>query len=272
MGKSTTAVNLGAHLASFGKKVLLIDLDPQSNSTFALGIDPGETKISLYQALIDNFPIEDVIKETDDPNYKVVPSSSDLAGATVELVNLDGREFRLKNALSKIQTKFDYIFLDCPPSLCLLTVNALVASDEVIIPVQCEYFALNGLTQLLDTIFLVGNSLNPSLKVMGALLTMYDRRLKLSDEVLKEVRRDFPGYVFNAIIPKSVSLAEAPRFGKTILQYDPDSPGALAYSELAREIIELETKTDKLEISDNPESNNNQQQEPTENAQTASNL
>lgn len=248
VGKSTTAVNLGAYLAAMGRKVLLVDLDPQSNSTFALGISPNEAKASLYQSLIDNFPIEDIIRETADPNYKIIPSSPDLAGATVELVNLEGREFKLKNVLSKIQTDFDYIFLDCPPSLCLLTVNALVASDEVIIPVQCEYFALNGLIQLLDTIFLVSNSLNPSLKVMGALLTMYDRRLKLSDEVLKEVRRDFPGYVFNAVIPKSVGLAESPRHGKTILQYDQNSQGALAYKELAEEIIELDKKTDTLEM------------------------
>lgn len=242
MGKSTTAVNLGAYLAGMGKQALLIDLDPQTNATLALGIDPEKSKPNLYNVLIDNFPAEDAIKEVGIFGYKIIPSSSDLAGATVELVNMQNREFKLKEAISKIQTDYDYILIDCPPSLCLLTVNALVASEKVIIPVQCEYFALNGLSQLWDTIHLVSSGLNPSLKVMGALLTMHDRRLKLSWDVIKEVRRNFPGYVFDSIIPKCVSLAEAPRFGKTIFQYAPDSQGAMAYRQLAQEIIDLEQK------------------------------
>ncbi len=240
VGKSTTAVNVGAYLAEIGKQALLIDLDPQTNATLALGIDPEKSKPNLYNVLIDNFPAEDAIKEVGIFGYKIIPSSSDLAGATVELVNMQNREFKLKEAISKIQTDYDYILIDCPPSLCLLTVNALVASDKVIIPVQCEYFALNGLSQLWDTIHLVSGGLNPSLKVMGALLTMHDRRLKLSWDVIKEVRRNFPGYVFDSIIPKCVSLAEAPRFGKTIFQYAPDSQGAMAYRQLAQEIIQLE--------------------------------
>lgn len=240
VGKSTTAVNLGVYLAGLGKQVLLVDLDPQANATLALGINPKNLKANLYQALIDNFSPEDIIKDIGIFGYKIIPSSTDLAGATVELVGLENREFKLKEVLSRLQTNFDYILIDCPPSLCLLTVNGLVASDKVIIPVQCEYFALNGLSQLLDTISLVGNSLNPSLKIMGVLLTMHDRRLKLSWEVIKEVRRNFPGHVFDAIIPKCVSLAEAPRFSKTILQYAPASEGANAYRQFAQEIIELE--------------------------------
>ncbi len=242
VGKSTTAVNLGVYLVGLGKQVLLVDLDPQANATLAMGINPKNLKANLYQVLIDNFSPEDIIKDIGIFGYKIIPSSTDLAGATVELVGLENREFKLKEALSRLQTNFDYILIDCPPSLCLLTVNGLVASDKVIIPVQCEYFALNGLSQLLDTISLVGNSLNPSLKIMGVLLTMHDRRLKLSWEVIKEVRRNFPGHVFDAIIPKCVSLAEAPRFSKTILQYAPNSEGANAYRQFAQEIIELENE------------------------------
>lgn len=223
----------------------MVDLDPQANATSSLGIDPKSLKANLYQALIDNFSPEDITKDIGIFNYKIIPSSSDLAGATVELVGLENREFKLKEALSRLQAPYDYVLIDCPPSLCLLTVNGLVASDKVIIPVQCEYFALNGLSQLLDTISLVGQGLNPSLKILGALLTMHDRRTKLSWEVMKEVRRNFPGYVFDAVIPKCVSLAEAPRFGKTIFQYAPQSEGANAYRQLAQEIIELENNNNQ---------------------------
>ena len=240
-GKTTTATNLAAYLAALGKYILLVDLDPQANATSGLGFTPESLEKNLYHALSEEIYPEEAIRRTNLFGYDLLPSNGDLAGAAIELVNLPEREFKLYNILHRVRTNYDYILIDCPPSLCLLTVNALVASEKVIIPVQCEYLALNGLSQLLDTINLVSKGLNPALKVMGALLTMHDRRLKLSWEVIKEVRRNFPGYVFDAIIPKCVSLAEAPRFGKTILQYAPNSEGAMAYRQLAEEILQLET-------------------------------
>ncbi|OGZ33512.1 MAG: chromosome partitioning protein ParA [Candidatus Portnoybacteria bacterium RIFCSPLOWO2_12_FULL_39_9] len=240
VGKSTSAINLLSYLAAMGKYVLLVDLDPQANATSGVGVNPEKTPLSLYHSLIGGILPEEIIRKTELFGYDLMPSSPDLAGAHIELVSLPNREFQLYEILRRVRTNYDYILIDCPPSLGLLTVNGLVAADEVIIPVQCEYYALEGLGQLLKTIELVHENLGRHLKIKGALLTMYDRRQKLSRQVRKEVERNFPGYVFENIIPRCVKLAEAPSFGKTILQYDPHSKGARAYQRLAQEIIKLE--------------------------------
>jgi len=240
VGKSTTAINLGAYLAALGKYVLLIDLDPQANATVGFGIDWRKLDKHLYHSLAGFIEPEAVIKRTGLFGYDILPAAPALAGATIELVNVERREWRLYDLLRKIRTNYDYIIVDSPPSLGMLTLNGLVASEEVIVPVQCEYYALEGLGQLLETINLIRDNLGRDLKIKGVLLTMYDRRQKLSREVAKEVRRNFPGYVFSAVIPRSVSLAEAPSFGKTILQYAPFSSGGHAYRELAQEIINLD--------------------------------
>ncbi|MDO8742962.1 MAG: ParA family protein [Candidatus Azambacteria bacterium] len=240
VGKSTTAVNLGAYLAALGKYVLLVDLDPQANATVGVGIDWRKLNKHLYHSLANFIEPDEIIKKTGLFGYDILPAAPALAGAAIELVNTERREWRLYDILRKIRTNYDYIVVDSPPSIGLLTLNGLVAAEEVIIPVQCEYYALEGLGQLLETINLIRDNLGRELKIKGALLTMYDRRQKLSREVVKEVRRNFPGYVFSAIIPRSVSLAEAPSFGKTILQYAPSSSGSYAYRELAQEIINLD--------------------------------
>lgn len=243
VGKSTTAINLGAYLAALGKYVLLVDLDPQANATVGLGTDSKKLDKHIYHSLADFLEPEKIIKKTGLFGYDLLPSAPALAGATVELVNLERREWRLYDMLKKIRTNYDYIIVDCPPSLGLLTLNGLVASEEIIIPVQCEYYALEGLGQLLETIELIRNNMGRDLKIKGALLTMHDRRQKLSQEVAKEIRRNFPGYVFSAVIPRCVQLAEAPSFGKTILQHAPHSLGGHAYRELAQEIINLDRQT-----------------------------
>ncbi len=240
VGKSTTAVNLGAYLAAFGKYVLLVDLDPQANATIGLGVDARKLDKHIYHSLANFLEPEAIIKKTGLFGYDLLPAAPALAGAAIELVNLERREWRLYDLLRKIRTNYDYIIVDCPPSLGLLTLNGLVASEEIIIPVQCEYYALEGLGQLLETIDLIRHNLGRDLKIKGALLTMHDRRQKLSNDVLKEIRRNFPGYVFSAVIPRSVPLAEAPSFGKTILQHAPFSLGGHAYRELAQEVISLD--------------------------------
>lgn len=240
VGKSTTAVNLASYLAAMGKYILLVDIDPQANATSGVGANPETVPLNLYHSLIGGLLPEEIIRKTELFGYDLMPAGPNLAGATIELVILPNREFRLYEILRRVRTNYDYILIDCPPSLGLLTVNGLVAADEVIIPVQCEYYALEGLGQLLKTIQLVRENLGRHLKVKGALLTMYDCRNKLSRQVRKEVERNFPEYVFEAIIPRCVKLAEAPSFGKTILQYDPHSKGAKAYQQLAREIVNLE--------------------------------
>jgi chromosome partitioning protein len=240
VGKSTTAVNLSSYLAAMGKYVLLVDLDPQANATSGVGVRPERAPLSLYHSLIGGLLPEEVIRKTELFGYDLIPASSDLAGATIELVALPNREFKLYELLRRVRTNYDYILIDCPPSLGLLTINGLVAADEVIIPVQCEYYALEGLGQLLKTVGLIQENLGKHLKVKGALLTMFDRRNNLSRQVKKEVERNFPGYVFESIIPRCIKLAEAPSFGKTILQYDPHSKGAKAYRQLAQEILKLE--------------------------------
>lgn len=240
VGKTTTAINLATYLASAGKFVLLVDLDPQGNASSGLGIDIRKVPKSLYHSMILGDHPSTIIYKTETLGHDVIPASQDLAGAGIELVHMDNREFRLYNVLREIRTNYDYIIIDSPPSLGLLTINGLVASDEVVIPVQTEYFALEGLSQLLNTIELVRDNLQPNLKVMGAILTMYDKRNRLSRQVIKEVQDHFPGRVFDSVIPRSVRLAEAPGFGKSILSFDAFSKGARAYKNLAREIIELE--------------------------------
>jgi chromosome partitioning protein len=240
VGKTTTAVNLSASLAGAGKFVLLVDLDPQANATSGLGVDPRSIEKSLYHSMVlGDHPSQHIIK-LNTFGHSLLPSNRDLAGATVELVNLENREYRLYNVLRHIRTEYDYIIIDSPPSLGPLTINGLVASDEVIIPVQCEYYALEGLSQLLETINLVKDNLQPDLKVMGALLTMFDRRNRLSYQVVREVKDHFPGRVFEAVIPRSVRLAEAPSFGKSIFDFDLFSRGAKSYKNLAAEILRLE--------------------------------
>jgi len=240
VGKTTSAINLATYLAAAGKFVLLVDLDPQGNASSGLGIDIREIGKSLYHSMILGEHPSKIILRTETLGHDIIPSSQDLAGASIELVHMDNREFRLYNVLREIRTNYDYIIIDSPPSLGLLTINGLVASDEIIIPVQTEYFALEGVSQLLNTINLVKENLQPDLKIMGAMLTMYDKRNRLSRQVIKEVQDHFPGHVFESIIPRSVRLAEAPGFGKAILSFDAFSKGARAYKNLAREIIELE--------------------------------
>lgn len=240
VGKSTSAINLASYLAAMGKYVLLVDIDPQANASSGIGLNPQKVSSGLYHALIGDVLPEEVIHKTNLFGCDAMPASPDLAGATIELVNMPNREFKLYETLRRIRTDYDYILIDCPPSLGLLTVNGLVAADEVIVPVQCEYYALEGLGQLLKTIELVQENLDSPLKIKGALLTMFDRRNRLSRQVRKEVERNFDNYVFESIIPRCVKLAEAPSFGQTIFQYAPHSKGARAYQNLAREIINLE--------------------------------
>jgi chromosome partitioning protein len=246
VGKTTTAINLATYLASLGKFVLLVDLDPQGNASSGIGIDTRKLEKSLYHSMIIGHHPRDVIIKTESFGHDVLPASQDLAGANIELVNMDNREFKLYDVLRQIRTEYDYIIIDSPPSLGLLTINGLVASDEVLIPVQTEYYALEGLSQLLGTIDLVRENLQPELKVMGAVLTMYDKRNRLNRQVVREVRDHFPGHVFESVIPRSVRLAEAPSFGKSILHFDAFSKGARAYKNLTREILEREKENKKI--------------------------
>ena len=240
VGKTTTAVNLCAYLAHLGKEVLLIDIDPQANATSGLGIDHKNLPHGIYEAIIGEKPIYSIIKHTVQDGYKIAPSTLSLAGAGIELVGVEDREFRLGKIINEIVNEYDYVIIDGPPSLGLLTVNSLVAADEVLIPIQSEYYALEGLSQLLETIALVQNNLKPELGVMGAIITMFDRRNKLSGSVMNELYKYFPNRVFRSVIPRSVRLAEAPSFGRSILHYDPKSKGGKAYERLAREMISLE--------------------------------
>jgi len=240
VGKTTTAVNLGAYLAWLGKFVLLVDLDPQANATSGLGVDQSKLVRGVYNTLIEPVSFRDIISGTHHQGYKVAPATPDLAGARVELVNIDEREFKLRNSLLEIVNDYDYILIDCPPSLDLLTINGLVAADEILIPVQAEYLALEGLGQLLNTINLVKGNLRPELNVLGAVITMYDKRNKLSGQVLEELKKYFPHRVFDTIVPRNVRLTEAPSFGQSILSYDAKSVGGKAYQNLAQEIIQQE--------------------------------
>ena len=242
VGKTTTAVNLGAILAKKNKKVMLIDADPQGNASSGLGVEKATEK-SLYDVLINDVNIEETLKDTSIKTLKICPSNINLAGAEVELVSLMSREQRLKEKLDLIKDKFDFILIDCPPSLGLITLNAFTASDSVLIPVQCEFFALEGLGQLLNTINLVKKHLNKNLEIEGALLTMYDIRTNLSNQVVKEVKRYFEDKVYKTVIPRNIKLSEAPSYGMPISIYDPKSKGAKCYEKLAKEILkETENK------------------------------
>jgi chromosome partitioning protein len=239
VGKTTTAVNLGAFLAAAGNRILLVDMDPQANATSSLGVERQGLIHSTYDVLLNDTPPEEAIVVTKQVRLDLLPSTPALAGAEVELVGLMAREYRMKRALAPILDLYDFVFLDCPPSLGLLTINALAAvRDGVIIPVQCEYLALEGLGHLLKTIYLIRDSVNPGLGIAGVVLTMFDARTNLSKQVVDEVRRFFPAYVFESIIPRTVRLGEAPSYGETIRAYAPYSAGALAYEALAGEFLQ----------------------------------
>ena len=239
VSKTTTAINLSAFLALHGKYVLLVDTDPQANATTGIGLNADYDQPNIYHAMINDQNPATMLKKTSMFGFDVLPANQDLAGATIELVSMDERESRLKHVLDSLRTNYDYILIDCPPTLGILTVNSLVAAEKIIIPVQCEYYSLEGLSQLLKTIELVRENLNPDLQVLGVLLTMYDKRSQLNRQVLNEVTNNFPGRVFDAVISRTVSLAEAPSYGKSILQFDPNSKAAKEYRRLASEIIKL---------------------------------
>jgi chromosome partitioning protein len=236
VGKTTTAVNLGAGLAELGYRVLVVDLDPQGNATTGLGINARNLQASIYDALMHEAPLEDCIEPTAVRNLFVSPATIDLAGAEIELVPAFSRELRLKRALEGMAGEFDFVLIDCPPSLGLLTVNGLAAAGEVVVPIQCEYYALEGLGQLLRNVQLVQTNLNPRLELSHIILTMYDARTKLADQVATEVRTHFGAKVCRNIVPRTVRLSEAPSFGQPIIVFDPSSRGALAYRELAKEV------------------------------------
>ncbi|MBC8436591.1 MAG: ParA family protein [Candidatus Omnitrophica bacterium] len=236
-GKTTSAINLASYLALAGAKVLLVDLDPQANATSGIGVNKHNIKQSTYHVLLEELEIAEIFQNTAISNLLLAPSSLDLTGAEVELVSVLGREYRLKRAIANIKEDFDYIIIDSPPSLGLLTINALCVADSVLIPVQCEYYALEGLTQLTSTIRLVQENLNPDLTIEGVLMTMADFRTNLTKEVVQEVRKYFKEKVFKTIIPRSIRLTEAPSFGKPVSLYDKDSIGARKYEELSREIL-----------------------------------
>ncbi|MBB6218065.1 chromosome partitioning protein [Anaerosolibacter carboniphilus] len=240
VGKTTTNVNLSACLAVKGKKILVIDIDPQGNTSSGLGIDKNSLPTSMYDLIIGNADISQCIYETNRENLSIVPSSVQLAGAEIELTDLEGREMRLKQAIQDVKHAYDYIFVDCPPSLGLLTINSLTAVDSVLIPIQCEYYALEGVSQLMNTIELVKKNLNPSLDIQGVVLSMFDGRTNLSIQVVDEVKKYFKGKVYTTLIPRNVRLAEAPSYGLSIIEYDAKSKGAEAYSELAEEFLDLE--------------------------------
>ncbi len=246
VGKTTTAVNLAAYLAARDARVLLLDIDPQANATSSLGVDKHAPVHSIYDALIGDQPLAQIVMLTKRLHLDLIPSSPALAGAEVELVAMENREHRLKELIKPIADRYDYILIDSPPSLGLLTVNALVAADAVIIPIQCEYLALEGLSELLNTVRLVQNGLNPRLRVAGMAMTMFDARTHLSMQVVEEVARKFPDLIFHTVIPRSVRVALAPSYGEPLISFDPSSRGAQAYEELTKELLQRKTsKSDR---------------------------
>jgi chromosome partitioning protein len=249
VGKTTTVVNLATYLALDGERVLVIDLDPQGNATSGFGIDRSRLERSVYDSVVDGAPLDELIVETPVPGVRLVPAAIALAGAEIELAPLERRERRLAQALATISGSFDYVLIDCPPSLGLLTVNALTAADSVLIPIQSEYYALEGLTQLVATIHLVRDHLNPALEIKGVVVTMYDARTNLSSDVAREVRRHLGDRVFDTVVPRSVRLSEAPSYGLPIALYRPDSRGAEAYRSLA---TELRTRDRRLGVAVGP--------------------
>jgi len=243
VGKTTTAINLSAGLAVLEYKTLIIDADPQANATSGVGFDQKTIKTSIYECILNEVNPKDIILQTKTPNLDIIPAHIDLVGAEIELINLPNREKMMKVVLDKIKDEYDFIIIDCSPSLGLITVNALAASDSVIVPVQCEYFALEGLGKLLNTIKIVQSRLNPDLEIEGILLTMYDKRLRLSNQVVEDVRTHFQDMVFETIISRNTTLGEAPSFGESVIMYDAESKGAQSYLEMAREVLQKNNMT-----------------------------
>ncbi|GGK35518.1 sporulation initiation inhibitor protein Soj [Caldalkalibacillus thermarum] len=239
VGKTTSSINLGACLATLGQKVLLIDIDPQGNTTSGIGIDKADIQYCIYDVLINDVHPQEVIQHTSIENLHIIPATIQLAGAEIELVPTISREIRLKKALQLVRDNYDFILIDCPPSLGILTINSLTAADSVLIPIQCEYYALEGLSQLLNTIRLVQKHLNKNLTIEGVLLTMLDARTNLGIQVIEEVKKYFKEKVYQTVIPRNVRLSEAPSHGKPIIDYDPKSKGAEVYMELAKEVLSL---------------------------------
>ncbi len=242
VGKTTTSINLAASLTDAGKKVLVVDVDPQGNTTSGFGVNKDEIENTIYELLLGECEIQDCICRSVYKNLDLIPSNVNLSGAEIELISMDKREYLLKNAIQKIRDQYDFILMDCPPSLNMLTVNALTAADTVLVPIQCEYYALEGLTQLIQTIELVQKGLNPDLKIEGVVFTMYDARTNLSLEVVENVKDNLNQKIYRTIIPRNIRLAEAPSHGMPVTEYDPKSAGALAYKKLAKEIIRRKFK------------------------------
>jgi len=243
VGKTTSAISLAASLGVLEFKVLLVDADPQANATSGVGVDPKAIDNSIYECIIDNVPLNGVIKTTATPNVNLLPGNINLVGAEIELINLEDREYRLRKVIDEVKADYDFIIIDCSPSLGLITINALVAADTVIVPVQCEYFALEGLGKLLNTIKIVQSKLNNSLQIEGILMTMYDTRLRLANQVVEEVKLHFQDLVFDTIIHRNTRLGEAPSHGESIIMHDPDSKGAVNYLNLARELLQKNEMT-----------------------------
>jgi chromosome partitioning protein len=250
VGKTTSSINLAASLAVLEYRTLLVDADPQANATSGIGYDPREIKASIYECIINSVEPRDAILATHTPNLDLLPAHIDLVGAEIEMINLPDREHKMKEVFAKIKDQYDFIIIDCSPSLGLITINSLTAADSVIVPVQCEYFALEGLGKLLNTIKIVQSRLNPNLQIEGILLTMYDVRLRLSNQVVEEVRTHFQGLVFDTIIQRNTRLSEAPSFGVSVIMHDASSKGAINYLNLAKEILQKNGLTKEVENTD----------------------